>query len=79
MHVLQPMSTALNIPEICIDQAERRALSHGQALKRQSDFADGTLAKLCDQTGILLAIANYDAPMQVWQPRVVLCEPPLLS
>ncbi len=73
---LQPMSAALNIPEIRVDQAEQRDLGHGRALKRKSDHTDGTLAKLCDQAGNLLAIASYDAPMQTWQPRVVLCEPP---
>jgi tRNA pseudouridine55 synthase len=73
--ILQPMSAALEFPEILLDQAERQALGHGRALKRQGNCADGALAKLCDQTGTLLAIASFNAQLQVWQPRIVLCEP----
>lgn len=74
--ILQPLSAALDFPEIMVDPAEQQALGYGRALKRQSDCADGTLAKLCDQRGGLLAVASYSAPMQAWQPRVVLGEPP---
>lgn len=73
--ILQPLSTALDFPEIRLDQAERQALGHGRTLKRQSDDVDGALAKLCDPTGALLAIASFNAQLQVWQPRIVLCEP----
>lgn len=73
---LLPLSAALDIPEIHVDQAEQRDLGYGRALKRKSGYANGTLAKLCDQAGNLLAVADYDAPMQAWQPRVVLCAPP---
>jgi tRNA pseudouridine55 synthase len=74
--ILQPMSTALNIPEIRVGRTEQRELGYGRAVRLESDCADGTLAKLCNQTGDLLAIAHYNASMQAWQPRVVLCELP---
>lgn len=72
---LLPMRAALTLPELCVNEAERSAIAHGQTLRRpQANGASG-LWKLCDPHGELLAIASYETHLQAWQPRVVLCEP----
>lgn len=73
--VLRPLSAALPFPEIVVHETEQRALAHGQALRRTAVAPHGTLSKLCNAAGELLAIARYDSQTQVWQPRIVLCEP----
>jgi tRNA pseudouridine55 synthase len=71
---LTPMTAALSFPEIIVDEVGQRALEHGRALLRAGG-ADGTLAKLCNARGELLAVARYEAQAQVWQPRLVLAKP----
>ncbi|MBI3428334.1 MAG: tRNA pseudouridine(55) synthase TruB [Acidobacteria bacterium] len=78
---LLPLRAALAFPEIMVEAAEQRALAYGQAVRRQTGLleetlADGTLAKLCNPQGELLALAAYNASTQVWQPRLVLCAQP---
>lgn len=73
---LLPMRVALPFVEIQVDAAEQRALTHGQAIRRAAQQPDGTLGKLCNARGELLAVACYRAQTQAWQPRVVLCETP---
>ncbi len=70
---LLPLRSALAFPEVIVDAAEQRALTHGQALRRSTNLPENALAKLCNQQGELLAIASYHAQTQAWQPRVVLC------
>lgn len=80
---LLPLKLALDFPEIIVEDAEHRALSQGQAIRRQSTLpqpqktgdaiTDGAMVKLCSQQGELLAIAFYHEQTQAWQPRIVLC------
>jgi tRNA pseudouridine55 synthase len=70
---LIPMAEALVLDELLISQDERREITHGRPVRRVGSWLNGTLAKLCDRDGELVAIAQYNASEKVWQPRVVLC------
>lgn len=72
---LIPMAEAVNLPEIRLNAEECRAIAHGRSIWRREDRQTGTLAKLCDGVGQLLAIAEYDAHRTMWQPRVVMTAP----
>ncbi|HMV86643.1 MAG TPA: tRNA pseudouridine(55) synthase TruB [Blastocatellia bacterium] len=70
--VLIPMAEAVNLPEIQLNAEECRAIAHGRSIRRREDWQTETPAKLCNDLGQLLAIAEYDARRATWQPRVVM-------
>lgn len=72
--VLIPMAEAIHLPEIRLDGEERRAIAHGRSVWRREGSSAGTVAKLCDEHGQLLAVAEYDARRSLWQPRMVLTD-----
>ncbi|MEP7337233.1 MAG: tRNA pseudouridine(55) synthase TruB [Acidobacteriota bacterium] len=75
--VLISMADAVALPEIELNDEERKAITHGRSIKhdwRRWNWEDGTQAKLCDGDRRLLAIAGYDAGQAMWRPRVVLAD-----
>lgn len=73
--VLTSLRAAVALPEIEIDEAERKAISQGRSLWRADletgIFFSGQRAKLCAPDGELAAIAEFDAQNRCWQPRIV--------
>ena len=74
--VLVSMADAVALPEIRLNEEECKAVVHGRSIRHQADWPERQnetqLAKLCDDNRRLLAIANYDASLSAWRPRVVL-------
>jgi tRNA pseudouridine55 synthase len=67
-----PMGQVITLEELRISGEEGIDIGHGRPLKSSGKWLNGTMAKLCDYSGNLLAIAQYDADRQLWRPRVVL-------
>ncbi|MDQ3010315.1 MAG: tRNA pseudouridine(55) synthase TruB [Acidobacteriota bacterium] len=72
--VLISMTDAIGLPEIELDDEERKAVTHGRSIRCNGSWQDGAQAKLCDSDQRLVAIAGYDIRLSVWRPRVVLAE-----
>ncbi|MEO6724009.1 MAG: tRNA pseudouridine(55) synthase TruB [Blastocatellia bacterium] len=72
--VLISMTDAVGLPEIELDDEERKAVAHGRSIRRNGSWQDGAQAKLCDSDRRMVAIAGYDIRLSVWHPRVVLAE-----
>jgi tRNA pseudouridine55 synthase len=72
------MSEAIAMPELRINEEERKHLSHGRSIRHPnaqlSDWTTGALAKMCDEKKQLIAIAEYDASKCLWFPIVVLAD-----
>lgn len=62
---------ALALPELRLSEEECKAIRHGRSLRRGGDWPDGARAQLCDGARQLVAVAEFDAAPQLWQPRVV--------
>jgi tRNA pseudouridine55 synthase len=69
-----PMADAVAMPALRLDEGERKRVSHGRSIRRSGDWANGALAKLCDEKKQLLAVAEYDSSESLWHPRVVLID-----
>jgi tRNA pseudouridine55 synthase len=81
--VLISMADAIALPEIELNNEERKAIAHGRSIKHDwrdrhdgysGNWEEGAQAKLCDGDRRLLAIAGYDAGQSIWRPRVVLAD-----
>ncbi len=70
--VLLSMTDAIGLPEIKLDDEERKAVTHGRSIRRNGSWQHGAQAKLCDKDQRLVAIAGYDIGLSVWHPHVVL-------
>jgi hypothetical protein len=76
------------MPTVRVGFEERKRISHGQSIKHpagekpedenpagsRTNYASGTLAKLCDKKNQLIAIAEFEAGETLWRPRVVLID-----
>lgn len=67
-----PMRAVLGLPEVYLREDERRDVLCGRAIWRTSNWVMGTKAALFDVDNELVAVAEYDASRQCWQPRVVI-------
>ena len=72
--ILISMTGAVALPEIELDDEERKAVTHGRSIRRNGSWQDGAQAKLCDRDQRLVAIAGYDSGLSVWHPHVVLAD-----
>ncbi|HKX27115.1 MAG TPA: tRNA pseudouridine(55) synthase TruB [Blastocatellia bacterium] len=68
------MSEVITLEEVRVGVEDCVNIGYGRPVKSRGEWLNGTLAKLCDRGGQLLAIAQYDADQQLWRPRVVLLE-----
>lgn len=62
---------ALALPELRLSEEECKAVRHGRSLRRGDAWPAPGRAQLCDSTRQLVAIAEFDATRQLWQPRLV--------
>lgn len=69
--VLIPMTDALELPAVELSEAERRMIAHGRVLCARRAYADGAHVKLIE-SGLLQAVAVYDARTHSLRPCVVL-------
>lgn len=69
---LIPMAEALSLPEIRLNEEERKGVLHGRSVLRRGFAAPGDQAKLCDSDGDLIAVATLDKADFSWRPIVVL-------
>lgn len=69
---LIPMSTAAPFSAFHLQHDERKSVLHGRSIRREGAWQNGERAKLVDEHGELVAIANFDAEKLVWHPIVVL-------
>ncbi len=72
--VLISMNEVLELPELRVDEEERKRSIHGCPLRHQGNWKEAEHIKLCDEAGELVAIAEYDARAKVLRPKVVLAE-----
>lgn len=72
--ILISMTDAVGLPEIELDDEERKAVTHGRSIRRNGSWQHGAQAKLCDSNQRLVAIAGYDIGLSVWHPHVVLAD-----
>jgi tRNA pseudouridine55 synthase len=68
-----PMAEAVALDELRVSEVEAGEIVHGRSIRRQGNWLNGTRAKLCDHNRRLVAIAEYNAHEELWQPRIVLC------
>jgi tRNA pseudouridine55 synthase len=69
---LIPMSTAAPFSAFLLKPDERKSVLHGRPICREGSWQNGDRAKLIDEQGELVAIADFDAEKLVWRPIVVL-------
>lgn len=76
---LHPIDSALQqYPSLRLDAATTQRVLHGNAFS-SPDYAgqtEGELARVYSADGQLLAIAQWDVPQQLWQPKKVLASAP---
>ncbi|MGH9754491.1 MAG: tRNA pseudouridine(55) synthase TruB, partial [Blastocatellia bacterium] len=76
--VMIQMADAVTMPTLRVGSEERNRVSHGRSIEHtetgRADYANGTLAKLCDKKNQLIAIAEFDSSKTLWHPRVVLID-----
>lgn len=70
-NLLIPMNAILDFPEHRLTELELERVSQGSTIAADNSFA-ASRVKLCDQTGRLVAIAEFDALQKRLQPRIVL-------
>jgi tRNA pseudouridine55 synthase len=68
---LLPMNAALDLPELLVNETECAALFNGKVLHRAPLNDAITQAKCVAQSGAIIAIVEYNAAKNGWQPRVV--------
>ncbi len=71
---LIPMADAIALDELYLTADECREIGHGRGINRPGQWLKGTKAKLCDEQGRLIAIAEFVSESGLWQPRLVLIE-----
>jgi tRNA pseudouridine55 synthase len=67
---VMPMTLALDLPALELDEREREMISHGRTIRYPGQWATGQQVKLT-QAQHLIAIAEYEAEAHVLRPRVV--------
>jgi tRNA pseudouridine55 synthase len=67
-----PMVEALQFEALQLDEDERRAIGHGRSIRRRGAWLNGSRAMLCDNKRQLVAIAEFNAEKQNWEPQIVL-------
>jgi tRNA pseudouridine55 synthase len=76
--IMIPMADTIVMPALQVGSEERNSVSHGRSIEHpegsRADYANGTLAKLCDKKNQLIAIAEFDSSKTLWRPRVVLID-----
>jgi len=76
--IMIPMADTIMMPALQVGAEERERVSHGRSIEApegcRADYANGTLAKLCDKKNQLIAIAEFDSSKTLWHPRVVLTD-----
>jgi tRNA pseudouridine55 synthase len=70
--VMIPMVEALPLDALQLDEDERRAIGHGRSIRRRGAWLNGSYAMLCDHERRLVAIAEFNAEKQSWEPQIVL-------
>lgn len=76
---LHPIDSALQqFPALRLDEATAQRVLHGNAFSstQYAGQTEGELARVYGTDGQLLAIAEWDAQEQLWQPKKVLASPP---
>jgi tRNA pseudouridine55 synthase len=74
-HLYPPDTVLQAFPALRIDATTAEHVRHGNAFKHDEHhtYAHAQLARLYDEAGHFLAIAEWDAEHQLWRPHKVFC------